>query len=185
MFHGDRPFGCQILDLLRAVRLPVLDVGVRAHSQGPAREDDRAHVIVEAGCPHRFLVRFRCTGLFAEHEARADPHGAGAEHQRGGEALPVVQPARGNDLHILARQGAFLPSAHLGHGGDQDRGGDVAGVAAAFAALGADQVGADVEAFLHVFGVADHVHVEDAGLVQAGHDVCGGDADGGDEEFGA
>jgi hypothetical protein len=54
-------------------------------------------------------------------------------------------------------------------------------VAAAFAALGADQVDTEVEALLHVFGVTDHcevsgdcesgrkyvtVHVEDAMLVE-------------------
>lgn len=36
-----------------------------------------------------------------------------------------------------------------------------------------------------MFGVADHVHVEDAGFVEALDDVFGRDADGGDEEFGA
>ncbi len=58
-------------------------------------------------------------------------------------------------------------------------------MAAALAALGADHVDADVEAFLHVLGVPDHVHVEDAGFVEAVDDVEGGHADGGDEEFGA
>ena len=185
MFHGDRPLGREILDLLRPIRLPVLDVRVRAHAQRPPREDDRAHIIVEARRPHRLLMRLRRPGLLAQHEPRADPHGAGAEHQRRGETLPIEQPARGNDLHVLARQRAFLALAHLRDGRDQDRGGHVAGVAAAFAALGADQVGADGEAFRDVFGVADHVHVEDAGVMQAGDDVGGRDADGGDEEFGA
>lgn len=58
-------------------------------------------------------------------------------------------------------------------------------MATAFAALGADHVGADVEAFLNVLGVPDHVHVEDAGFVEALDDGFGGDADGGDEEAGA
>ena len=58
-------------------------------------------------------------------------------------------------------------------------------MAAAFAALGADDVGAHVEAFGHVLGVPDHVHVVAAGGVVAADDVGGWDADGGDEEFGA
>ncbi len=58
-------------------------------------------------------------------------------------------------------------------------------MAAAFAALGADHVGADVEAFFDVFGVAYHVHIEDAGFVEAVDDCFWGDADGGDEERGA
>ena len=58
-------------------------------------------------------------------------------------------------------------------------------MAAAFAALGADHVDADVEAFLNVLGVADHVHVEDTGLVEALDNGFRGDANGGDEETGA
>ena len=58
-------------------------------------------------------------------------------------------------------------------------------MATALTALGADQVGTDVEAFLDVLGVADHVHVEDAVLVQLVDDGFGRDADGGDEESGA
>ena len=85
----------------------------------------------------------------------------------------------------VARQRALFAFDHLRDGGDEDRGGDVARVAASFAALGADDVGAYVEAFGHVLGVSDHVHVEDAGGVEAADDVRGGDADGGDEEFGA
>jgi hypothetical protein len=58
-------------------------------------------------------------------------------------------------------------------------------VATAFAALGADEVRADGAGFVHVFRVADHVHVEDSRGVEAVDDVFGRDADGGDEEFGA
>lgn len=58
-------------------------------------------------------------------------------------------------------------------------------MAASFAALGADHVDAYVEAFLDVLRVPDHVHVENAGFVEALDDVDWGHADGGDEEFGA
>ena len=74
---------------------------------------------------------------------------------------------------------------HLCHSGDEDGGGDVAGVAAPFAALGTDHVGADVEAFLDVLRVAYHVHIEHAVLVEAFNDVGGWNADGGDKELGA
>ena len=56
-------------------------------------------------------------------------------------------------------------------------------MAASLAALGTDHVDAYVEAFLHVLWVADHVHVENAGFVEALDDVDWGNADGGDEEF--
>ena len=55
-------------------------------------------------------------------------------------------------------------------------------MSAALATLGADQIGANVKAFLHVLGVADHVHVEDAVLMELVDDGFWWDADGGDEE---
>ena len=99
--------------------------------------------------------------------------------------MSVEEPARRDDLHLVACHRAFFPFDHLGDGWDEDRRGYVARVSASLAALRADDVGADVEAFLHVLGVSDHVHVEDSGFVEALDDVDWGDADGGDEEFGA
>jgi hypothetical protein len=58
-------------------------------------------------------------------------------------------------------------------------------VAAAFAALCADHIDAEVEALLDMLGVADHVHVEDAVLVEFLDDGFGRDTNGADEELGA
>lgn len=69
-----------------------------------------------------------------------------------------------------------------GDGRDQDGRGDVTGVTTTLATLGADHVDAELEALLDVLRVADHVHVEDAGAVQALDDVLGRHTDGGDEE---
>ena len=99
--------------------------------------------------------------------------------------MPVEETARRDDLDGVAGQGAFFTLDHCGDGGDEDGSGDIARVSASLAALGADDVGAYVEAFGHVFRVPDHVHVEDAGGVEAADDVDGGHADGRDEEFGA
>ncbi len=59
----------------------------------------------------------------------------------------------------------------------------MSGVAASLTTLGADDVGAYIEAFLNVLWVANHVHVENAILVQAVDDVLGGDTDCGDKEL--
>jgi hypothetical protein len=56
-------------------------------------------------------------------------------------------------------------------------------VTTSFTTLSADQINADVEAFLDVLGVADHVHVEDASFVETVHHCLWGDTDGRDEEF--
>lgn len=185
MFNGYDALGRKIFDLRRAVFFPIGDIRVRADAKGSTREDDGADIVVEASSADGFLMRLWRAGLFAQDEAGADPDRARPEHECCCQRLAVEQATRGNDLHLIARHRALSAFDHFGDGGDEDGGGDVAGVAAAFATLGADHVGADVEAFLHVFGVPDHVHVEDAGFVEALHDVCGWDADGGDEEFGA
>lgn len=76
-------------------------------------------------------------------------------------------------------------ACHVDHSGDEDAVGDGACVAASFAALGADDVDAEIEGFACVFGVADHVHDVDAGLVEAFDYVLGWYAYGRDEEAGA
>jgi len=96
-----------------------------------------------------------------------------------------VDTAGGDDLDGLAGEGGGLALDELDDGGDEHGGGDVTGVAAALAALGADDVDAELEALLDVLGVADHVHVDDTGLVETVDDGAGGNADGGDEELGA
>ena len=52
-------------------------------------------------------------------------------------------------------------------------------------ALGADNVRADVDALLNVLRVSNHVHIQDAILVQSVDNGLGWDTDGGDEELGA
>lgn len=59
VFYGDRALGGEVLDLLRAIELPVLDVGVVAHAEGSSGEDNCSHIVVEPTCSHRFLVRLR------------------------------------------------------------------------------------------------------------------------------
>ena len=148
-------------------------------------EDNSPNIIIEPRRPHSLLMRFRRPSLLRQHKPRPNPHSSRSKHQSSSHRLAIEQPTGRDNLDVLASEGALLALAHLGHGGDQDGGGDVAGVAAALAALGADHVRADVEAFLYVFRVPDHVHVEDASFVEALNDVSGGDADGTDEELGA
>jgi hypothetical protein len=58
-------------------------------------------------------------------------------------------------------------------------------VSTSFTALSADDIDVEVEAFLDVLGVADHVHVQDAIGVELVDDSFGRDTDGGYEEAGA
>lgn len=63
VLDGDDAARRQVLDLLLAVLLPVLDVRVRAHAQRSAREDDGADVVVEAGRADGVLVSAGSTGF--------------------------------------------------------------------------------------------------------------------------
>ena len=65
---------------------------------------------------------------------------------------------------------------------DEDRGGDLAGVAAALAALGADDVDASLDGLDYVLRGADHVHDRDARGVELVHGELRRDADGRDED---
>ena len=85
----------------------------------------------------------------------------------------------------VVSQTALLALAHGCDGGDKDGSGHVAGVAATLATLGTDEVGTEGKALGHVLGVADHVHVEDTGLVEAVDDGFGWDTDGRHEEASA
>lgn len=138
-----------------------------------------------AGGADGLLVRLGGAGLVGQDEAGADPDGAGAHHEGSGQQLAVVNTTSGDDLDGAAGQGRLVLVADLDDGGDQDGGGDITGVATALTALGADDVDADVDALLDVLDVADHVHVQDAMLVQLVDDGLGGDTDGGDEQLGA
>lgn len=147
-------------------------------------EDDCSNVVIEAGCSYGLLVCLRCTSLLGKDEAGANPNRAGAQHQRSGQRLTVEETACSNDLDVVACQWAFPAPAHLRHCWDQDCSGHVTCVSASLAALGADQVGANIEALLHVLGMPNHVHVEYASFVEALDDVYWGHANRADEELG-
>lgn len=138
--------------------LPVCDYhGVVCEIRGGRKtysEDDCADVVVEARSADCLLVCLWCASLLGQDEAGADPNTSGTEHEGRGERLAVEETAGSNDLHGLAGHGRGLALAHGGDGGDEDGSRDVAGVAAALAALGADEVDAEVKAFLDVLGVA-------------------------------
>ena len=87
-----------------------------------AAGDDGVDVL---GAQHALLVIF-VDGAFVGHEeAGADLHALGAQHEGRRNAAPVADAARGKD-------GDFYRVHHLGH---KRHGGQVADVAAGFAAL--------------------------------------------------
>lgn len=182
---GDCALGGELLHLGLAVDLPVVDVGVVAHAQRSAGEDERPDVVIVARGADGLLVGLGGSGLIGQDETGADPNGAGAHHERSSEKLAVVDAAGGDDLDGPAGKRRLGLVADLDTGGDEDRRGDIASMATALTTLGADDVDAEVDALLHMLDVADHVHVDDAGAVELVDDGLGGHADGGDEELGA
>lgn len=105
------------------------------------------------------LVGFRRTGFLGQDETRTDPDGAGAESESRGETLAVEETACGDDLHGLAGQRACLALAELCDSRNEDSRGDITGVATTLATLRANEIDAEIEAFLDMLGVSDHVHV--------------------------
>lgn len=182
---GNGALGGELLHLLLAVGLPVVDVGVVANTHGSASEDDGADVVVVTGGADGFLVGLGSASLVSQDEAGADPDGGGAHDEGSGEGLAVADTTGSDDLDGSASQGRLGLADSLDNGGDQDSGGGITSVATTLTALGADDVGTDVQALLDVLGVADHVHVEDTSLVQSLDDGLGGHTDGANEQLSA
>lgn len=178
VLDGDYTLGGQVLDVLCAVHLPVVDVCVVADAHGATSEDDGADVVVETGGGDGILVSLRRTSLIGDDETRTNPDGAGTEHQRRGDALAVEDTASSDNLDGLAGHGAGLALAELDNSGDKERGWDITSVATTLTTLCADEINAKLEALLHVLGVSDHVHVQDTSGVEPVNDVLGWDTDG-------
>lgn len=181
---GKLALGGKLLDFLGALRLPVLNVGVLADTEGTAGEDEGADGIGETGGADRLLVGLGGTGLLAENEAGTNPDGGSAHHEGRGEKRTAVDTTGSDDENLLLGEGRDGTLASLDDGRDEDGGGNVTGVTTTLTTLCADNVNTEVEALLNVLGVADHVHVDDAVGMELVDDVLGGDTDGGNEELG-
>lgn len=118
-------------------------------------------------------------------KARADPDGGGAQGHCSGQALSVVDTTSSDNLHGLASHWAGLTLTHRLHGWDQDAGRDVTGMSTALATLRANEICTKSKALWYVLGMTDHVHVEDAVLVQTVDNSLGWDTDSRDEELSA
>lgn len=182
---GDGALGSELLHLLLALGLPVVDVRVVADAHGTAGEDDGADVVVVARGADGLLVGAGSAGLIGENEAGADPDASGAHHESSSDSGAVGDTAGSNDLDGAASQRRLVLGADVDNGGDEDSGGDITSVATTLAALGDDDVDANVEALLDVLDVTNHVHVEDAVLMKLVDNLLGGDTDGGDKDLGA
>lgn len=123
------------------------------------------------------------TGLVGKDEAGTDPNGRGAQHESCSDRLSIEQTTGSNNLDGLTGQRALVALDQLGDGRNENSSGNITSVTTTLSTLGADNVGTDIEALLDVLGVTDHVHVENASLVQSLDDRLGGDSDGGDEEL--
>lgn len=182
---GDGTLGGELLHLSQTVGLPVVNVRVVTDTHGATSEDDGTDVVVVTGGADGILVSLGGTGLISEDEASSDPDTAGAHHESRGEELTVVNTTGGNDLDGASGDGGLVALASLDNGRNQDSGGNVTSVTTTLTTLGADDVDAEGKALLDVLDVADHVHVQDTGLLELLDDVLGGDTDGRDEELGA
>lgn len=150
---------------------------------GPYSKDDCSHGIIEPSRTDSLLVRFRSTSLIGQDKAGANPHSRCAEHQGRSHRLSAEQTTRSNDLHRLAGEGALVTLHQLSHGRNEDCCRDIAGVTTTFATLSADNINANVQAFLDVLRMTDHVHVQHARLVKFFHHCLGRNANGRDEKL--
>ena len=112
-------------------------------------------------------IRLPKSAYLRQHETCADPDGTGTKRQCGRQTLSVEDTSRSDDLHRLSCHGACLGLAQGFDCGDQYRCRYITSVSTTLAALCADEIRTESKALWHMLGVADHVHVEDAMLVQS------------------
>lgn len=184
MLDWDNTLGGELLDLLCAVLLPVVDVVVLADTHWATSEDDGAHVVVVTSSADGLLVSLGCTSLLSEDEAGSNPDGGSTESKSSSDGLSVVDTASSDNLDVLTSHWGLLSLAKLNNGWDENSGWGISGVSTSLTTLGADHINAEVEALLNMLWVSDHVHVKDTVLVELVNDSLWWDTDGGDEELG-
>jgi hypothetical protein len=148
-------------------------------------ENNGSDIVIKSSSANSLLVSLRSTRLLRQNESSTDPNSRSTKHQSRSNGLTVEQTTGSNNLYRSTSERALVPLHELGNGWNKHGGGDITSVTTTFTTLGADDVGAEFEALLDVFGVSDHVHVENAGLVELLNDVLGWNTDGTDEEFGS
>lgn len=128
------------------------------------------------------LVPRGSAGLLGVDETGTNPHALGAEREGHGETAAIGDTTGSNNHDVLAGKRRLLALAKVNDLGDKDRGRDLAGVATALGALGADNVDTNGESLGDVLGGTDHVHDRDAGSVELVDSPLGRNTDGRDEE---
>lgn len=171
------------LDLILTT-FPLLDVVGAADTKGTASVNKGGGSVSVVGGDDELLVLGGSTGLLGSDETGTNPNGLGAVHEGSGETTAIVDTTSGDDVDLLAGKRGDLALALVNDGGDEDRGGDGTSVATTLTTLSADDVNTLCESLVDVLGGTDHVHDEDAGLVEPLDDVLWWDTDGTDEELG-
>ena len=115
-------------------------------------------------------MSLRRTSFVGKNEAGTNPDAGSTQHHSCGQRLAIEETTGSNSLDWLASEFGNLLLAQLCDSRDQDRCRDITSVSTTLATLSADDVHIEIEAFLDMLGVSDHIHVEDAVLVKLIHD---------------
>lgn len=183
MLNWNDTLARELLDFSSSVVLPVRDVCVVSYSQWSTSEDNCADVVIMASSSDSLLVSLWCTSLISQDESSSNPDRRGTEHKSSGNSLTIVNATSSNNLYWLSSHWAGLALDELDNGWDQDGCWHISSVSTSLTTLCADDINAEFEALLHMLGVANHVHVEDAGLVESLDNMLGRNTDGRDEQF--
>lgn len=183
MLNGNNTLVCKLLNLSSPILLPVGNICVVSDAERSASEDDSSDIIVVASSSDSLLMSLRRTSLICQDEAGTDPNGRSTKHKSCGNSLAIIDTTSSDNLDRCAGHWAGLTLAELDNSGDQNSCGNIASVSTSLSTLCTNDINTEIEAFFDVLGVADHVHVEDAGVVETIDDMLGWDTDGGDEQL--
>ncbi|CAG9975455.1 unnamed protein product [Clonostachys byssicola] len=149
------------LDLHRP-SMPLPDIIVCFHPQRPATQDKRPLCVIPPRAYHLLLMFIATPSLNARYEACPNPNTHCPLHKCGGDAATRRNSTcRKNHCRLTFEQRGVVGLGDGDDSRDEDGGGNVASVSAAFAALRADHVDTKVKGFDRVLWVADYVHHQD------------------------
>jgi hypothetical protein len=129
-------------------------------------------------------VHLGSTGFDGSDKASTNPDTLRAPGKIGGKAPSIEDSTSTNNIDGLAGERGSTAFNSVNGGRDEDARRNVASMPSSLAGLSADEVDTDLKGFERVFGVANHIHNEDAGFMELIDGPLWGNADGGDEEGG-
>lgn len=124
------------------------------------------------------------TSFDGSNKASTNPDTLRAPGEIGGKAPSIEDSTSTDNIDGLAGERGSTALNSINGGRDENARRYVASMPSSLTSLGTDEVDTDLKGLERVFGMANHIHDEDAGFMELIDGPLWGNTDGGDEEGG-